>query len=188
MPLKSGERKSRLSAVLTVAERARLSDRLAGGVLGALARSPQVGRTLVLSPECPSWPDAAWAQDRREGLNAELQRQHALLAGLPLLVIHADLPFLETDDIAALLVAAEEAGCAVAPDRHGTGTNAIALREAGDFAFAFGEDSFARHLAAWPGAAVVRRDGLAFDLDTPEDFDLARRRGLLLPSRGETSA
>lgn len=188
MPLKSGERKSRLSAVLSAAERARLSDRLAGGVLEALARTPGVDRTLVLSPKAPVWPGAVWAQDRGEGLNAELQRQRALLEGLPLLVIHADLPFLEADDIAALLVAAAEAGCAVAPDRHGTGTNAVALREAGDFAFAFGEDSFARHLAARPGAAVVRRDGLAFDLDTPEDFDLACRRGLLLPSRGETSA
>jgi 2-phospho-L-lactate guanylyltransferase (CobY/MobA/RfbA family) len=64
---------------------------------------------------------------------------------------------------------------AIAPDRSGLGTNALALAlDAGarDM-FHFGADSCARHRAALTGAgyrvASHVCDELAFDLDTPQD-------------------
>ena len=63
-------------------------------------------------------------------------------------------------------------GVAIAPDKTGRGTNALALRPPDALRFSFGIDSFAKHRAA-AGAlpfVVVDRPGLAFDLDTPEDL------------------
>lgn len=90
-----------------------------------------------------------------------------------MLVIHGDLPFVSVEDIAVILAEAG-GGCAIAPDRQGSGTNAIALSDPTGFGFAFGPDSFARHLTAAKGQArVVARPGLGFDIDTPDDLDAA---------------
>ena len=77
-----------------------------------------------------------------------------------------------------------EAEVAIAPDRHRLGTNALALRRAAQFTFAFGEASFARHRTAAPWSAVIERPGLRFDVDTPADLQAARLAGFApsLPS------
>jgi len=63
---------------------------------------------------------------------------------------------------------------ALAPCRHGTGTNALFLRPPDLIAPGFGADSFRRHcdLARRAGLepVIVRMPGLAFDLDTPLDW------------------
>src|SRR3546814_2288363 len=61
-----------------------------------------------------------------------------------MIFIHGDLPLLVPEEIEALIQAAG-GGCALAPDRHGSGTNAIALMAAAPFEFAFGENSLALH-------------------------------------------
>ena len=96
-------------------------------------------------------------------------------AAVLLAVLHGDLPTLSSDDIRALLAAVPRpAGVAIAPDRAGTGTNGLAMRPASAIPFRFGVGSFAAHAAATAEAgvsvAVVRRPGLAFDLDTPDDL------------------
>ena len=58
-------------------------------------------------------------------------------------------------------------------DRHGTGTNTLALRPPDVIGFAFGPGSRAAHRerAAAAGARYVELDGpLTVDLDTPEDL------------------
>ena len=131
----------------------------------------------MLSDLCPDEWKGRFFPDEGRGLNAELGALVGKLARQPLLVIHADLPLLALEDIAALLTEAES-GCAIAPDREGGGTNAIALRDPTGFEFAFGPRSFARHLAAGGvGARVVRRTGLAMDIDTPDDLDAATGLG-----------
>jgi 2-phospho-L-lactate guanylyltransferase len=122
-------------------------------------------------------PDFAleWRRDLGRGLNAELAALRDAITG-PLLVVHGDLPLLGVEDVSALLAAAQVAGVALAPDRHGLGTNAVALREGADFGFAFGEGSLARHKLA-PGAVTVSRTGLACDVDTPADLDAVLAAG-----------
>lgn len=177
VPLKTAaDRKTRLSPSLDLAERIRLSDRMARQVVAALTSVPAFGRVLLLSPVPPEALDAEWMPDEGRGLNAELARVRAGLGGA-MLVVHADLPLLSSDDVAALLAAAEAAGVAVAPDRHGEGTNAIALADARPFRFAFGPGSFRAH-SAEAGGAIVRRPGLALDIDSPEDLQAARAAGL----------
>jgi 2-phospho-L-lactate guanylyltransferase len=89
-----------------------------------------------------------------------------------LLVIHGDLPLLSAPDISALLDAAESSGAAIAPDRHGQGTNALALwMRPPAYTFAYGPNSFALHQQRLGDTlAVVQRKGLACDVDTPNDL------------------
>jgi 2-phospho-L-lactate guanylyltransferase (CobY/MobA/RfbA family) len=91
--------------------------------------------------------------------------------GDEMLVLPADLPTLEIDDVHALLDSQSE--CAIAPNRARDGTNALLYRR-GPRLFRFGQGSFAAHLrehrqggGAWE---IVERPGLAFDLDLPSDY------------------
>jgi 2-phospho-L-lactate guanylyltransferase len=145
-------------------------------VANVLGRCPDMGDILVLSDTPPEDWAGRVALDEGRGLNEELRLLAASLGSVPLLVIHADLPLLADEDIAVLLNEAEH-GCAIAPDRESVGTNAIALLRPDAPTFAFGEGSFARHLAAMDGARVVVRPGLGLDIDTPADLDAALAMG-----------
>lgn len=174
VPLKQGaDRKSRLSDRLSAEGRAALSDRMAAHVIACLKNCPLIGRIILLSPQ--PWPcqDVEWRQDSGQGLNRELERLRTALGSPPLLVIHADLPLLTRADVEALLEAAQ-GGIALAPDWHGMGTNALAIEDDRPFTFVFGADSFARHKAGADVTAIVSRPGLALDVDTPEDLEMAR--------------
>ncbi len=117
---------------------------------------------------------------RGMGLNSGLDqvRFDALVDDVETLaVLHGDLPNLQRTDIETLLAALPgdgRPGVAIAPDRAGTGTNALVLRPPGVIRFRFGVGSFAKHLEEVERAGVplvaVNRAGLAFDLDTPEDL------------------
>jgi 2-phospho-L-lactate guanylyltransferase len=185
VPIKAAsERKTRLADHLSVDERERLSDAMLWHVLDILRASDRIGTVTPLTTEAiPGW-DGPLLVDRRRGLNAELQAAAARLEG-PLLVIHADLPNLATEDVEALAHAGE-GGVALAPDRHHRGTNAIALGRPGAFTFAFGEASLARHRAGYPTASIVDRPGLSLDIDMADDLALliagrdAGRQGMRL--------
>jgi 2-phospho-L-lactate/phosphoenolpyruvate guanylyltransferase len=179
VPIKPpAERKLRLRGRLDADARALLSDAMLRRVLEALARSVKVERTFVLSAQRPAGWSGKWLLDQGRGLNVELQR---IADGRPerLLVVHADLPLISTEDVDALLAASTN-GVAIAADRHGLGTNAIALQAPARFRFAFGVGSLRRHLeAAGPAAQIVHRPGLALDVDTPDDLAAAIAAGCI---------
>jgi 2-phospho-L-lactate/phosphoenolpyruvate guanylyltransferase len=173
--------KTRLSAVLDAGERMALAERLLIGVLRAAHDA--VGDVVVISPAAELAPvvAATGAQlvvQRGMGLNQGLDqaRDAALADGIELLaVLHGDLPNLDAEDVRALLQAAPEPrGVAIAPDRGGSGTNGLALRPPEVIGFRFGAGSLAAHreeaLAAGIEPVLVERDGLGFDLDTPQDL------------------
>ncbi len=172
VPLKAaGARKTRLSPALSATERDRLAEAMFGHVAAALKHCTTIVRTVVLAEAPPPAWDGDWVRDGGGGLNAELAAAARLLAG-PVLAIHADLPELAKEDVRALLAAAGDGG-AIAPDRWGHGTNALALPR-GSSAFHFGPESFVRHRAMLPEGTIVRRRGLERGVDLPEDLDLIR--------------
>jgi 2-phospho-L-lactate guanylyltransferase len=91
------------------------------------------------------------------------------------IIIHGDLPLVTSQDL-ELLAAAPEGEIAIAPDRHGTGTNAISLPlpAAKGFSFAFGPDSFALHNAEAGRLGLkieeIHSPGLSRDVDEPDDL------------------
>ena len=171
VPLKLGTMaKSRLSGALTAGERNSLALLMAGHVLRTLAETAQITTVVLVSPEPCDFPATEWIRDEGRGLNAELAAARNHFAGRSVLMIHGDLPTLAVQDVAALIVAAENAGHALAPDAALQGTNAIAIATSQNFTPVFGIASFARHRTLLPNAAIVQRDGLANDLDNLENL------------------
>jgi len=183
-PLRRG--KSRLANVLTVGERTQLNRYLFTHTLEVLQQVPAIERTLVVSRD-----SAALALARDHGahtlqeqsnsqLNLALKRATMMLraSGVgALLILPADLPLLTPEDVRALLDALPPApGVALAPNATGKGTNGLAVRPPGAIEYAYGPNSFTRHLTlaqkAGAAVAVINRPGLARDLDWPEDLHL----------------
>lgn len=181
VPIKLGpDAKSRLAGLLTPAERAAVSVRIANHVLGQLERTGRFAEITVLSPDRPLWWSGMWALDEGRGLNAELTAWRARAGSDPMLVIHADLPLVTPSEVLALIDAAAIDGIALATDRAGGGSNAIAIADGRAFVFRFGPVSRSLHVAQDPRMAVLSLLGLAADLDTPDDAAFVAAQGFTL--------
>jgi 2-phospho-L-lactate guanylyltransferase len=90
-------------------------------------------------------------------------------------VLMADLPRIEAEDVGELLAAVCENDVALVCDHLGRHTNALALSPPTAMATCFGrEDSFAAHCAAAHAAGLrtvlVKNERIAFDVDLPVDL------------------
>jgi 2-phospho-L-lactate guanylyltransferase len=186
--------KSRLGERLDAEEREDLVDGLLARTVLAATAVDRLADVLVASPDRDVLRRAAdlgarTLRQRSRGLNAGLAeaRDDVVAGGADaVLVLPIDLPFVTSDAIVAILApltdptGVVDAGAAAAvvvlvTDRHGSGTNALALRPSGIIDFAFGPGSRRAHRAAAEaaGATYVEVDGpLMVDLDTPDDFVL----------------
>jgi len=182
VPIKQANgRKSRLAGRLSLPDREALADRMFRHVIATLRSVREISDVVVLCACVPDGWSGRSVRDDGSGLNQNLAAACNLLGGRRIAILHGDLPFLSVADVCALLVAAD-CGYAIAPDRHQTGTNGLALLSTSDFPFAFGENSFAAHRLARAGACVVvQRTGLAVDIDTPDDLGVAHGLGMALP-------
>jgi 2-phospho-L-lactate guanylyltransferase len=180
IPIKaSPESKSRLAGVLDADQRAALVEAMLKRVIDAGLAARNVSRVGLLgTPYSAPAAEIVMLPEPGGGLNAAVASALADVTAQGasrVIFIHGDLPLVTAQDL-ELLAAAPDGEIAIAPDRHGTGTNAISLPlpEAKGFSFAFGPDSFARHNAeaARIGLKVgeVHSPGLARDIDEPEDL------------------
>lgn len=175
--------KSRLADVLDEQQRCVTSMAMFQHVLGIASAAVGPGRVLVVTTsskatEAAQKCGATCLQEQAGSLNPTLRNARAallLFGATRVTVLAADLPDITEADVKSVL-SAEPGQIAVAPDRHGLGTNALTLPLGVDFAFAFGPGSFSAHSneAARHGLGIVRLDrpGLANDLDTAEDIAL----------------
>lgn len=175
------EAKSRLASCLSAEQRRALSRYLLLRTVRLAAAA--TGKVLVISRD-PALLDEARAAgamgllEEQIGLNPALEQathfaRHG--AARAVLVLPADLPLLTSQDIEGILACATRPPMvAIAPCRHGVGTNALLICPPGLVGYAFGPDSFRVHRAAAEASGaqvrVVRSPGLAFDLDTTEDW------------------
>jgi len=163
--------KGRLAGVLDEDARAALSQRMADRVLAAAAPLP----TFVVTSD-----DEVIAFARARGatvvadpgsLNGAAHAGHDAAAdagATRVIVAHADIahptPFAWVADFD---------GVTIVPDRHGTGTNVMAIPVRSGFVFAYGEGSRARHEreanARGLALRVVDDDALGWDIDEPDD-------------------
>lgn len=187
------EGKSRLAATLSGAERASLSRRWLTHVLsiaqtwGRFANIAVISRdteVLALASALGALPipetNAAETNASGDELNQALRQgcrvaQQGGAEGV--LVLPADLPLLTHTDLDELYeLALEGDSMIIAPSRDG-GTNALLLRPPHAIDYAFGEQSFARHLSLATAARlpvhVYTSATLALDIDRPEDLRMA---------------
>ena len=173
--------KSRLAPVLDPAARAGLTLYMMGRVV-TRALEAGVDAVGVVSPD-PIVLDEALKRgatplvQNSRGLNPALEegRLWATQNGASaLLVLPADLPLIEPEDVLAVLAGAASAPVVVTPDGARSGTNALLLRPPDVLPFLFGPESFEAHLGAARDrdaeARVCENGHLSFDLDTAGDL------------------
>lgn len=184
LPVKRfGEAKQRLAPGIGATHRAELAAAMLEDVLEAIDAARSIERTIVVSSE-PRAVEIAGAggievvADPDEGGHsgaalAGIARAMELGAGTVVL-LPIDCPLLAPRELERLLTGMPERYMAVVPDRHGTGTNALALSPPNAIEPSFGEGSCARHVAAARAAGVPYNveelSSLALDLDTPADI------------------
>lgn len=178
VPVKQGANgKSRLSALLSLGERNRLALGMAQHVLGELAQCSSVVDIAILSAERPDWWGGSWIADGGSGLNTEIASWREGCGTAPVAIVHADLPLLKASEFDRLLAIAADEGVALATDRFGTGSNALAIADGRPFSFRFGPESRRLHGVQASGLTVIDPLGLRVDIDTPEDLAYARDHG-----------
>ena len=174
--------KSRLKPILDPGARAGLTVYMMGRVVSAL-KEAGVENVCVVSPdrivlgEARERGAATLLQESR-GLNPALEEGRRWTmdrSASALLVLPADLPLLDAQDVRAVLDGVGEApSVTISPDSAHTGTNALLLRPPDALPFVFGPDSYEAHLRAARerglDVRVCERPHLAFDLDTAEDL------------------
>ena len=176
--------KSRLSGVLTPDERIELCRRLLDHTIALAQGIANCDRVAVVSDDEEVHARAAQAgasavADPGRGLNVALSIGNDFLAGsgqqAALLILPIDLPLATPAALAPLISAA--ADVALAPDRHGAGTNIMRLKPPArpGFPFAYGADSLSRHVegAKQHGFSVeiFQDPRLSFDVDEPADLE-----------------
>ena len=171
-----GVAKGRLSPVLNAAERSRLGRAVAAHTVGTALQTGERVAVVTGDDGVTAWARRLGTEVIREaaggGLNGAAAAAVAAAGGGDWLILHADLPGVAPADIEAARQLRRSADYVVAPSYDG-GTSLIAGRES--FPFAYGPGSFHRHLRAAGGRArALVRTGLALDLDTPRDYELAR--------------
>ena len=157
VPFRGANGKSRIA--LPEPERRALALSMLRRVLGAAAEVGDV--VLVTDDEEARSLAPRWVADPGGGQGAAVSAALAEAAG-PTLVVNADLPRVEPDDLRALLTAIPPAGVAIVEAEDGT-TNAVGLASPDLFAPLYG-----------PGSAARFKERGAVAVDLPriaEDFD-----------------
>jgi 2-phospho-L-lactate/phosphoenolpyruvate guanylyltransferase len=175
--------KQRLAPGIGSTHRAELAAAMLEDALEAISAARAVERTIVVTSE-PRAVDLATARgaevlpDPDQGGHsgaalAGIDRARELGAGR-IVLLPIDCPLLATRELERLLTGMPERYVAIVPDRHGTGTNALALAPPDAIEPSFGEGSCARHVASAREAGVPygveELPSLALDLDTPADI------------------
>ena len=185
--------KTRLSSVLNPAERATFAASMFQDVLTSAKHTPEIEKILVVTPDGPAAILARESgaelllESQTDGLNkaVKIAIDHAQTSGYErLLVIHADLPLVQPQDIA--LFFRDSSTIMISPSQDLDGTNALLLSPPNIIQPRYGRKSFDTHMAlihemGWE-PIVVKNARLALDIDTQEDL---RRLCELMPG-GET--
>jgi 2-phospho-L-lactate guanylyltransferase len=193
--------KQRLSPGLDGERRRALAAAMVADVLEAIGEARTIERTIVVSgdPVAQELASAAGAEvvpDPEDAGHVE-----AALAGIAraevegadcVVLLPGDCPLLDPRELDRLLTGLPERYVAIVPDRHGTGTNALALCPPNAIAPAFGEDSCSRHVALAREAGipfgVEELASLGLDLDTPADIVALTRALAAHHDRGRRTA
>ena len=186
--------KSRLAEVLPPEEREQLATGMLERTIRLLLPMPEIKGVLVISRDTKALAlvrDLGAQTVQESGspeLNKALYRATSALrvwGAAAALVVPADLPLLNAEDVAAIVTLGRFPSTAVlAPDRREEGTKLLFVRPPGLIPYALGGPSFDEHqrLARKAGATlhIYRSERVALDLDVPDDlFTYYQRAGLL---------
>lgn len=187
-PLRRG--KSRLSSKYSEEERMILNREMLRHTIERLQQVKGLEKILVVSrdPEALTVARKLGAHTLLEsgnpGLNMALARASLLAKAYKargIIVIPADLPLLEPEDVQEMInMVNGKPAVVIAPDRHHEGTNVMLVAPPDLIEFNYGKGSFERHraeaLEAGADLRIVEKESMALDLDWPEDLELVGDR------------
>jgi 2-phospho-L-lactate guanylyltransferase len=181
-PLKNA--KSRLSPVLSPDQRFELAQAMLRHVLSVTTAARQVTGVLVISRDTKALAIARemGAKTLQEGamsnLNPALMRATMVVKSWradTVLILPADLPFINAEDIRGMIQLAVERSIVIAADNARDGTNALLVSPPGAIDFEYGSGSFEKHIhqaeTAGLRAFTFESDRLALDIDLPADLE-----------------
>lgn len=176
--------KSRLAPVLTLQQRAILSRQLLWHTI-SVAR--QISQVVVISRSAAvrrvAKQGGAWTLvEAIPELNEAIRQALAWVTargGKTALILPSDLPHLDPSALAEIITVPRHSQMiGIAPCHRLEGTNALFMQPIGVIDVAFGLDSFAKHQqlaqAAGLSPRIFHHPNLAFDLDTPRDWQIVQ--------------
>jgi 2-phospho-L-lactate guanylyltransferase len=183
VPLKSIKKsKTRLSE-LKPGDRAKLTVAMFTNVLLALRTARKISDITVVSHDrsvsrIARRYGARFLWERKaHGLNRAVRmaiRRVGQETNGAVMIIHADLPLVKSDDVVRFLAQSQGSHIAIVPCKNGTGTNALLFTPPSAIRPVFGGGSYRNHLALAKKTGlrwkVVRIRGIQFDLDDPQDL------------------
>ncbi|MGH8515879.1 MAG: 2-phospho-L-lactate guanylyltransferase [Panacagrimonas sp.] len=198
--------KSRLAAVLTPDQRRTWFFHMAQRAIDALRATRGVERVVVITADAEVARFAqqhgamVLAESRADGTSQAFATALAQLRSPSLrgvLMMAGDLPLVSSRALETLVDAASRHEVVIVPDRLQRGTNALVCSPADAIPPCFGDDSYARHLAAARAArrsyCTLQLEALALDIDVPADIERLYRdhagltTGLPLPAEVATA-
>jgi 2-phospho-L-lactate guanylyltransferase len=183
VPIKNlSDAKQRLASVLNSEERVALAQSMCEDVLQTLARWHSRPPVAVVTSD-PFAGDLAIRldfeviPDDNSGETSAIEVATALCCARGTkhtLVIPADIPLIDTNELQMIVDSAPSNGSVLVPDTAGRGTNAAWRSPADLFPLRFGNDSFLPHQASAKATGlpciVLNLPGIARDVDRPEDL------------------
>lgn len=131
----------------------------------AIARARRHGFEIIADPDNRSETDAI-----EHATHAAIER-----AWTSTLVIPADIPLINADEVQSIVASAPAEGTVLVPAADGRGTNAVLRSPASLFPLRFGNDSFLPHRRAAEETGkplvILELPGIALDVDRPDDLD-----------------
>ena len=183
--------KSRLSKVLSPGQREKLSAFMLQRVLQVLQETGRFDSIFVVTKDMRVAQigqnydaDVIWepeSADENLALGYATEICHSLGVET-LLVLPADIPLLNDQDLGAMLSGTtQQPKVALCPSKEGLGTNALLRTPPDAIPVRFGPDSFSLHLREAQTkkipCEVHRLPRMAFDIDTPEDLFALKQTG-----------
>lgn len=183
LPVKSLQAgKQRLASVLSDRERVQFNEYLFSHMLGIARTYPGLERTAIVSDaddviQMAKSHGAHVIRCARPGLNEALTEGRLALTksgAISMIILPVDLPFACVQDLLGISSLGNKHSVVIAPDKKGTGTNALFLDCKVPLKFRFGADSFHLHQAELihcgrqPYLFINQRIG--WDIDEPADL------------------
>jgi 2-phospho-L-lactate guanylyltransferase len=201
LPVKEFSRAhERLAGMISDADRARLAEELFLDMMIKVRRCKTIDDVLIVTSDSEVVRHAKWVGIDVLSLAEEPGHSDAAARGIRdavagdfkrVAVLPTDCPLFDPVDFDGHLGRTPRAALIV-PDHAHTGTNALILTPPDCFEPAFGSESLVRHTgrarASGVSFALEEIEGLAHDLDTPEDLAYLREALLVSPERSPRAA
>ncbi len=185
-PLRRG--KSRLATVLSEKDREQLNQTLLIKTILCLQEIKEIDQILIVSydPSALTISRDYGVRTIQESPNTNINKalRKGTMAAMTfnvssILIVPADLPFIEPQAIRELLEKSQKPPeIVITPDRRMNGTNALYINPVGILDYDFGMWSFRKHIEQAERKKIrieiYNNDRLSFDLDIPEDLDFLR--------------